>query len=189
MCTTCGTLAGWRIFWRRVGEAGGGGESWGFSNNGEGDTRTHTNTQSCPETTQHWLQTLFFFFLPWAFSTNTTLESCWKLCPSRSILSPPEAGHVSKLCLSTSGSSWADLWAAWGRRESANTHPLPMQTWASRLGLNHYLDSFHRAAGKTSTSLWWKWSASLPVSRERLHVVFICVFLKLWWMLCLKYLV
>ncbi len=32
---------------------------------------------------------------------------------------------------------------------SANTHPLPMQTWASRPRLNHYLDSFHRAAGKS----------------------------------------
>lgn len=168
-------------------EAGG---SPGVSPTTERETRAHTQTHRAA-LRRHSTDSrpFFFFFLPWAFSTNTTLESCWKLCPSRSILSPPEAGHVSKLCLSTSGSSWADLWAAWGRRESANTHPLPMQTWASRLGLNHYLDSFHRAAGKTSTSLWWKWSASLPVSRERLHVVFICVFLKLWWMLCLKYLV
>ena len=105
--------------------------------------RTHTSTSKTPP------------FLPWAFSTNTTLESCWKLCPSRRILSPPGAGHVSRLCLSTSGNSWADLWAVGGRREenrphrSANTHPLPMQTWASRPRLNHYLDSSRSAAGRS----------------------------------------
>lgn len=111
MCTTCGTLAGWRIFWLRGEtrrEQRGALQSWGFSNPREGDT--HKHTQLLPNSS-------FFFFLPWAFSTNTTLESCWKLCPSRSILSPPEAGHVSRLCLSTSGSSWADLWAVGGRKE------------------------------------------------------------------------
>lgn len=131
-------------------ELGGEEQSWGFSNSRERETHTHTHTH----TLLHWDETAQTPksppALPWAFSTNTTLESCWKLCPSRSILSPPGAGHVSRLCLSTSGSSWADLWAVGGKKQtgphrSANTHPLPMQTWASRPRLNHYLDSFHRA--------------------------------------------
>lgn len=46
--------------------------------------------------------------LPCALSTNTTLESGWKLCPLRSICSPPEAAQLSMLCLSTRGSSCAE---------------------------------------------------------------------------------
>lgn len=57
------------------------------------------------------------YSLPCALSTNTTLESCWKLCPLRSICSPPEAQQLSMLCLSTRGSSWAERWAAGEERE------------------------------------------------------------------------
>lgn len=155
MCTTCGTLAEWRIFWRRGEERSWEGRSSpGVSPTAEKGRHTLTHTRAHIHTLLHWDETAQTPksppALPWAFSTNTTLESCWKLCPSRSILSPPGAGHVSRLCLSTSGSSWADLWAVGGKKQtglhrSANTHPLPMQTWASRLRLNHYLDSFHRA--------------------------------------------
>lgn len=61
-------------------------------------TQTHTPLQVCS--------------LPCALSTNTTLESGWKLCPLRSICSPPEAAQLSMLCLSTRGSSCAERWAA-----------------------------------------------------------------------------
>jgi len=61
-------------------------------------THTHTHLRVCP--------------LPCALSTNTTLESGWKLCPLRSICSPPEAAQLSMLCLSTRGSSCAERWAA-----------------------------------------------------------------------------
>lgn len=43
--------------------------------------------------------------LPWAFSTNTTLESGRKLRPLRSIILPPVAAQLSTLCFSTKGSS------------------------------------------------------------------------------------
>lgn len=50
-------------------------------------------------------------FLPCPFSTNTTLESGWKLWPLMSMCSPPVAGQLSTLCLSTRGSSCAERWA------------------------------------------------------------------------------
>lgn len=88
--------------------------------------------------------------LPWAFSTNTTLESCWKLCPSRSIFTPPRAEHDSRFCFSTNGSSWADLWAVGGRRKMSligklmHTHSPcrpehPDQGWFTTSGASDWL--------------------------------------------------
>lgn len=42
---------------------------------------------------------------------NTTLDSAVKFCPVRIICCPPYTRQLSMSCLSTIGSSWADLWA------------------------------------------------------------------------------
>lgn len=49
--------------------------------------------------------------LPEVFSVNTTLDSAVKFCPVRIICCPPYTRQLSISCLSTIGSSWADLWA------------------------------------------------------------------------------
>lgn len=134
MCTTCGTLAGCRIFWRR-GET----QCWGFYNNGEGDTHMAT------------LQFLLSYLEPfpqtppWSRVGSCVLPGASSPHQRRNTFPysacPPEAapGLIS------------GLWEREGESmASVNTHLLPMQTWSSRQRLNHYLDSFHTAASKTS---------------------------------------
>lgn len=64
----------------------------------------------------------------------------------------------------------------------ANTHPLPMQTWASRPRLNHKRRQLSQSRYSCKPPPLYVRIWALPVSKERLHGVFICVFLKLWWM-------
>lgn len=153
MCTTCGTLAGWRIFWWRGEtrrEQRGVLQSWGFSNTREGDT--HKHTQLLPNSSFFYLEP-FPQTPPWSRAGSCVLPEASS--PLRRRDTSPDSACLPVAALGLISGLWEggkrEREREWARpHRSVNTHPLPMQTWASRLRLNKYLDGFHRAAASTS---------------------------------------
>ncbi len=114
-------------------------------------THTHVSTHSCTEATPRWLQNSSFFTL--SLFHKHHLGVVLEVVSFQEHPLPSGGGtRLQTLLIHQRQLLGRSLGCGREKRNrphrSANTHPLPMQTWASRLRLNHYLDSFHRAAGK-----------------------------------------
>lgn len=166
----------------------GGPQSWGFSSNGEGDTRAHTQTHTRLPRDDTPERLVFFFKLYLELSPQTPPWSRAGSCARRGASSPLRRRDTSpgSACPPAAAPGPIAGLQEGGERESGLIVQLIHTHSPCR---PEHPDCFRSAVGKTSTSLCQKTSRLFASKQgEAPLLCLFALFLRLWWLFCPKYL-